>query len=146
MTQELLRDARVSKFNGIRRGTSTLPAPGQVMLTADFRFKIAGSVTQAARLTAKMRQVTAERRQKLPRSHALYKLNVSRRSYLSRTMHQRGKACVSRMYVHAHHAFTRFYLPPELARETGRLTDTEDTMCFVLCKLLILAQVISVDM
>ena len=65
----------LSKFDRNRRNSSTLPALGQVMLMADFRFKIGGSVTQAARLTEKTRQVTAERYEELSRRHVLYRLN-----------------------------------------------------------------------
>lgn len=109
---------------------SSLPAVRQVMLTADFRFKVADGVTQAARLTEKTRQMAAEsRHQESPRRHALHRLNVSRLSYLSRNIG--GERRISRVCVlcmHAHRAFAGINFPLKLDREKGDvLMDTEDT-------------------
>lgn len=62
--------------------TSMLPAVRQVLL--DFRFEVASSVTQTARLTEKTRQVTAEWHQELLRGHALHRLNSLATCVLSR--------------------------------------------------------------
>lgn len=127
----------LSKFNRIRRDSSILPALGQVMLMANFMFKIRNSVTQAARLTEKTRQVTAERYQELPRRHVLYRLNwtnrfVTRLSYQSKCIG--GERCILRICMCANRVFAGIYFPPELDRE-----NIKELQISVLHKLLILA-------
>ena len=114
----------LSKFNRNRRNSSTLPALGQVLM-ADFRFKIGDSVTQAARLTKKIRQVTAERYEELPRRHILYRLNWTKRFVTRLSYHSLAGKDASRIFMQIAYGIL-LLSPPSLPSTRNWIAKIED--------------------